>query len=143
VAPSFNLPLAITPTLSVRRQVGARQVRPAAPDPTTRTVEGAAVQAAALASQAQEHIFKVGIARRHVDDSEPLFLQRVQHLAGVDLVLAVMISMVLGPVMSIFSKQEASGGPPMSRSTSTTTALSCALATSSRVGSLAISFRDG
>jgi len=45
----------------------------------------------------------------------------------------------INEMMSILSKQEASGALAISRSTSTTTALSCARATSSRVGSLAIS----
>ena len=78
------------------------------------------------ANQAQEHVLEVGVAGRHVDDREPVGSESAQHLAGVDLVLAV------GDLERALVDQrdvlEAGlvGTAAMSWSKVTTTAFSCA-----------------
>ena len=138
VAPSSERALGDHPDLARLGEV-ERRGQPAAPEPTTRTSKSRALKPPASPRQAQEDVLQVRVAGRHVDDPEPFLLQRVEHLAGVHLVLAVgdLERPLAGHVD--LSKQAASGAALRSRSTSTTTALSCALAISSRVGSLAIS----
>ena len=89
-------------------------------------------------NEAQEHILEVGVAGRYVDDREPVGSKGGEHLAGVDLVLAVGdLERALVDQRDILEAALA-GTSAMSWSNVTTTAFSWARETSSRVGSLAI-----
>ena len=123
----------------VRRARFSAAVSPAAPDPTIRTSATLLMRRAASAGQAQEHILQIGIAGRDVDDAEPFGGERGEHFAGIDLVLAIGDLERARVDQRDILEAGAVGTVSMSRSNVTTTALSCALAISSRVGSLAIS----
>src|ERR1044072_5314034 len=85
VAPS---PLASTATLNRCARFSAA-VSPAAPEPITMTSCLCSAIRSRRPGEVQEDVLEVGLAGRDVDDAEPFLLQRGEHFAGIDPVLAV------------------------------------------------------
>ena len=77
--------------LEARREVERRASAPPRRSRSTIDVDNALLShpSPARAGEVEEDVLQIGLAGRDVDDAEPLALQRGEHLAGIDPVLAI------------------------------------------------------